>query len=238
MEKNPTALRLMIKSGTIFIIPFGVLSIGFLIWVTDVVIKEIDLKMNGIELYAHVIDKWEDEEWEKNLIEYKFVHNDLTYINSSSVRYKIYQRTHLGDDIIIITDPNNPDNNKMYEQDIGNMAFPYFYLMSFLALLFGYMGVHIVVAAILKAHLYRIGVSTKGVIDDIIHSMGVKNREKKYNITISFQDQFGTQYSKTFKHQSRIMAARVRKEQEVIVIYNPKSPRQCTIPKLDGIEVS
>ncbi|MCH2037754.1 MAG: hypothetical protein MK137_04085 [Rickettsiales bacterium] len=102
MNSNPTVLKLLLRSWIIVFIPIGIISLLVLIWATRIAIDELDLKQNGIEIYGNVIDKWEDEEWERNLIEYEFSHNDIIYAKASSVSYKIYKKTHVGDQIVVL----------------------------------------------------------------------------------------------------------------------------------------
>ena len=125
----------------------------------------------------------------------------------------------------------------MFEQNIGNMTFPYYYLMTIIALALAYASIYMIAEAILKARIYRIGTKTKGTVDDIVHSSTV-DRHKKYNIFISFQDHNGKKHSKLFKHQSEILKRRVKKGQTVDIIYNPKRLQKCTVPAMDGIELS
>jgi len=234
---TPTAWQIMLRSLAIIpIVLCGAMGLAFFIWISFVAINESNLKSNGIITTAKVTNKEiEGRKPRGYLITYHLITNKKhNYEGSSLVSKDVYNKTKIKQDVEVIYDSTDPDNNKMIEQNIANVPFSILILFSFIAPLFIIIAVMMIMDAMFRARLYRIGKKAKGVIKDIHHSTAVKDHDK-YNIIYSFNDHMGTSHEITLKHQASHRAKKLKIGEEVDILYSPNKPKKNIITIFDNI---
>lgn len=238
-KPTPSAFQIMVRSFAIIpIVLCGLMGLAYFVWISIVITNELDLKSNGINISAKVVNK--EEEGRKPTgykITYDFItKNKHSYEGSSLISRDLYNKIKISDEVEIIYDSMSPDNNKMVEQNIANVPLLIIILFSFLGPLFLIISIMMIMDAMFRARLYRLGKRSKGIIKDIYHSATVKGH-KKYNIIYSYNDHMGKLHEITLKHQASHRTKKLKKGQEVEILYLPQKPKKNIITLMDNIEV-